>query len=304
MYEETNKKLYELALEATNYGYMVPELNPLIPLYRYRGDLEKAVNEIENEYVYLAPTYKLNDPFDSSCAYTYEDSLEHCDAACYYWEGCFFLKNEAWHSEIDEIFKDVNIGRKEMTMRNFFVFLEQEVKNRGYDFKWKEASKMYFYSTHIKIHSNKKGFVTSFSETEDSTIMWAYYANSHKGVCLKYEPQLLDSSNAEYRSIQKTIRKVWYSKLRIKDAEEKFFPFIKSEEWAHESEWRLFRNSTDSNKIKFPCLTAVYLGANFNSKEGFNRILSAISKKDRKIDLYQFVPSSQEFKLKAYRINY
>ncbi len=302
--KKTEEKLRELAMEMYNYEYMVPELNSSIPLYRYRGDVEKAIDEIENEYVFLAPTFKLNDPFDSSCTYTYEDSLNHYNTACFYWEGCFFLKKEIWHSEVDKIFKDDNIGNKKMTMQDFFVFLEKEVKKRGCRFYWKEASKMYFYSIYIRIHSHKKGFVTSFSETEDSSIMWAYYANAHKGLCLKYEPQLLDSSKAEYRAIRKSIRKVWYSKIRLKDSEEKFFPFIKSEEWSHESEWRLFRNSTENNKIKFPCLTAVYLGANFDSKKDFDRIVSALSKNERKIDLYKFVPSSQEFELKAYRINY
>lgn len=304
MNEETKDKLYELALEMDNHGFMIPELTPSFPLYRYRGNLENAVKEIEEDYVYLTPTHMLNDPFDSSYPYTYKDSLSSYNTASFYWSGCFFLKRETWYNEIDAVFKETDIGKKEMTMQDFFAFLEKEVQSKGYNFEWEIASKMYFYSTYVRIHSSQKGFVTSFSEIEDSTIMWGYYADSHKGVCLKYEPQLLDDSVAENRSIKRAIRKVWYSKDRFRDDEEKFSPFIKSSEWSHESEWRLFKNSVENNKLKFPCLTAVYLGANFNSKEHFDRIISALSKKERKIDLYKFVPSSKEFALESYRINY
>ena len=80
-----------------------------------------------------------------------------------------------------------------------------------------------------------------------------------------------------------SIGKVWYSKFRPKDFEGKFFPFIKAEDWAHEMEWRLFRNYVEDSKLKFPCLTAVYLGVDFDYEKYYDRIISALSKKERKI---------------------
>ncbi len=308
MEERTNDKLYELAMEMYshdhNYGYMVPELKPYIPLYRYRGNMEYAIDEIENEYVYLTPAYELNDPFDSSYVLTYEAGLTYTLKAKSYWNGCFFLKKEIWYKDVDEIFQNSELGQKDMTMQEFFCFLEKKVTEQGYEFDWKKTSEIYFYNIHVRLYASQQGLVTSFSETGDSVIMWAYYADSHRGVCLKYEPQLLDTTNAEQKDILKAIGKVWYSKFRPKDSEGEFFPFIKAEDWAHEAEWRLFKNNVENNKLKFPCLTAVYLGVDFDYEKYYDRIISALPKKERKIDLYKFVPSSQEFALKAYRKNY
>ena len=305
MDEETKEKLYEIVRQSNNYGFMIPDLKLSVPLYRYRSNIEFAIDEIENDYIYLSPANILNDPFDSSCKITFEEALLEVRPAISYWYGCFFFKNKIWYDEINNLFIQSDLGQKRITMKDFFLFVEKEVRERGGYFPAEEASKAYYSSMYNRIHRRTHGNVACFSEIGDSIIMWSYYANSHQGVCLKYEPQLLDTSNIEYEAILKSIRKVWYSNIRFEDKEGKFSPFLKSEEWSHEREWRMFRNINETNKIQFPCLTAVYLGTNFDfENKNVERIISAISNKKRKIELYHYWPSPQEFLLKAKRINY
>ena len=303
--DETKNKLYELAMQCNNYGYIIPELKQSIPLYRYRSNIEYAIDEINKEYIYLSPIENLNDPFDSSCKFTYEEALDEVRPAIYFCETCYFLKRKTWYDELAKFLKENDVGNKEMSMKEFFAFLEEKVcmkKDRIYA---ASASKQYYFSSLNIIHRRKYGNVASFSEVGDSILMWSYYANSHKGVCLKYEPRILDELNPEYKSIQNSIRKVWYSNIRYEDKESAFSPFVKSDSWSHEHEWRIFKEGFEAEKIKFPCLTAIYLGMNFDyQNDDLDRIIKAISNKNRNVELYFYSPSQRDFSLCERKINY
>ena len=303
--DNTEKMLYELAMQCNNYGYIIPKLTLPVSLYRYRGDIEYAIDEIENEHIYLSPIDKLNDPFDSSCKYTYEVALSEVMPAIYFWKGCFFLKNKTWYKELNKILMQDNIGKKEVSMEDFFLFLEEKVGMMRDGVNAKVGSKLYYFSSMNNVYRRKNGTLACFSEEGDNIIMWSHYANSHKGVCLEYEPQLLDESNPEHRSILSSIRKVWYSNLRFEDKDGMFSPFVKANAWNYEQEWRLFKESIEPEKIKFPCLKSVCLGMNFGSQiNELNRIIKALSNKKRKIELYLYTPSHSEFSLKRRRIDY
>lgn len=303
--DNTEKILYELAKQCNNYGYIIPKLTLPGSLYRYRGDVEHAIDEIENEYIYLSPIDKINDPFDSSCKFTYEEALTVVKPAIYFWKSCFFLEKKTWYEALNKILKQDDIGKKEVSMEEFFLFLEEKVSMTGDRFCAKDGSKLYYFSSMNSVHRRKNGTLACFSEEGDNIIMWSHYANSHKGVCLEYEPQLLDKSNPEHSSILTSIRKVWYSNLRFEDKEGLFSPFVKSNAWNYEKEWRLFKESFDPEKIKFPCLKSVYLGMNFGYQTNeLDRIIKALSNKTRKIELYFYTPSHSEFSLKRRRIEY
>lgn len=303
--DNNDKILYELARQCNNYGYVIPNMTLSAPLYRYRSNLEYALDEIENEYIYLSPIDKLNDPFDSSYKFTYEEALKEVMPAIYFWKSCCFLEKKTWYDELNEVFTETETGKKEMSMGEFFSLLEEKVSVKTDRIFADAVSKIYYSTIMNRVCRRKIGNVACFSEVKDSITMWAYYADSHKGVCLKYEPCLLDESNPEYKSILTSIRKVWYSNIRFEDKEGKYSSFVKSSVWSHEHEWRLWRESLESPKIEFPCLTAVYLGVNFNCEnDNLDRIVKALSKKNRKIDLYYYSPSQTEFSLREMRINY
>lgn len=91
----------------------------------------------------------------------------------------------------------------------------------------------------------------------DILSMWAYYADSHKGVCLKYDFSLL----LEFETVTKAVA------------------------WSHEQEWRIIF-ATDEDYFPMPCLSGVYLGARIDDSN-LEEIISAIKKNGSPIKLYR-----------------
>lgn len=98
----------------------------------------------------------------------------------------------------------------------------------------------------------KKTFgVSCFSESSDSLLMWAHYANNHRGFCVEYD--LMDMN----KKLGFSAIPVVYSKDRtyldsLENLEndgyilEVFFNSLisKSPEWKYEKEWRIVRDDT------------------------------------------------------------
>ena len=145
------------------------------------------------------------------------------------------------------------------------------------------------------------GTVASFSENWQSIPMWSYYANSHQGVCIKYDFELLDRENDEHNHIRTSLHKVWYSEQRFRDSRGTFTPFVKSLQWAHEQEWRLFRES-DQKYVHIPCLSEIYLGLNFQYEQ-VDRIVDAIKSNGRDIKLFRLHPHPENYGFEQIRLN-
>ena len=156
--------------------------------------------------------------------------------------------------------------------------------------------------------------VACFSEVNDSILMWAYYADGHKGVCLEYTPSELDLDNPEYEAIFNGLRKVYYSETQYNKMD-----FIHSENdvnslffnkalcWAHEQEWRLVLEK-NIKKVNFPCLTGVYLGANFRETHGsvsgdVVNLIGAVIKKDKEIPIFEAKLDNDRYRLNFERIS-
>lgn len=98
--------------------------------------------------------------------------------------------------------------------------------------------------------------VLSMSEKRDDLLMWAHYAQNHKGLVVGFDgghgyfhQQLSPSDEFRY------VRKVHYSKsrpniklTRVEDATGIFL--TKSEDWRYEDEWRMMRPLADASETK------------------------------------------------------
>lgn len=92
--------------------------------------------------------------------------------------------------------------------------------------------------------------VSCFSESEDSLLMWAHYANNHRGICVEYD--LLEINNIlKFTAIpiiysQERTRFNLFKPERIEnDAIGLFIQSLtsKSPEWSYEKEWRIIRDN-------------------------------------------------------------
>lgn len=81
-------------------------------------------------------------------------------------------------------------------------------------------------------------YISCFSETSESFIMWYYYANGHKGYCIEYDFQGL--SDMIYSKKSGSLMPVHYNNtFNNINVNPTFATLIKSEEWAFENEWRI-----------------------------------------------------------------
>lgn len=119
--------------------------------------------------------------------------------------------------------------------------------------------------------------VCSFSARSDSSLMWAHYADSHKGFCIEY-----DVTGAELDS-ERFMLPVLYkgqvhdsSRFFADDQEDELrasasvfgAALVKSKDWEYEQEWRLVFNighledrSSKGTAYPMPQAKAVYIGS-------------------------------------------
>ena len=289
-----------------NDGFLIPKLEVERPLYRYRGKIKNAVDEIRNDHIYLSPLDKLNDPFDSSCLLTFEEVCQRRKPLNFYYLGSYFLSQSAWYRDLGIYLEETIANQAEqqyVTLVDFANIVSKFAMNKGETIEPLNICKMYYeHCFGAPAQRKTLGRVASFSETWESIPMWAYYADSHKGVCMKYEFDRLDSSDISYQNVKNALHKVWYSEQRFNDPHCKFTPFVKSLQWAHEQEWRLFKEG-EEEYLYIPCITEIYLGINFDDSK-IDCIVDELKKKDRKIKIFQIYTKPNNYEFERVRINY
>lgn len=106
-------------------------------------------------------------------------------------------------------------------------------------------------------------FVSCFSETNDSILMWSHYANDHKGICVGYNLHELISRFNCYPVIYSNRVYVFDNNDSMNSMQSG--ALIKAEKWKYEQEWRVFeidRKSKGKNgkRIDFITPCTIYLG--------------------------------------------
>lgn len=92
--------------------------------------------------------------------------------------------------------------------------------------------------------------ISCLSESDESLLMWAHYANNHRGICVEYD--LMEINNQLHFTPVPIIysnERVCFNNLNTDTAENDAFAFFlrsitsKSEEWSYEREWRIIRDA-------------------------------------------------------------
>lgn len=160
-----------------------------------------------------------------------------------------------------------------------------------------------------------------------NTLMWAHYADSHKGICIKYRfPNSMSKLGGDGNGIVAYFKDVKYSseemgKYSKKDSinlEDAFF--LKGKDWKYENELRFLHydlNNQDTyGTINIPnCIEAIYFGLKcsykdketiqniMNSKHFVQTDLNGIVTATRPIKFYQMELDEKHFgQLKAVRL--
>lgn len=153
---------------------------------------------------------------------------------------------------------------------------------------------------------NKMG-IYSLSKTPLDELLWAHYANSHKGFCIEYDLDVLLKNDGENHIHSFP---VLYSKkppsigyldiINNKSGMIKKFAFYKSKKWEYEKEHRIVTSKIGLNSYDFKALKSIYFGLKINETTK-NNILNLL--KGRGINYYQIELEKNSYLFKAKKLN-
>lgn len=199
---------------------------------------EKIIEDIGYYYTYYAPAFLYK---------YYSDNTMNLDAV---------KANKIWFSapcNFNDVFdSDISIDEKEVLQSAVKMIPDARGVRVGSPM-WRELQNM----VRKELSSLRKEFdnmrqttgISCFSESDTSLLMWAHYANNHRGICVEYElleinqktgfspvPVIYSNERAVFNSIsldtiEKDTTRVFINSLTSK-----------SSEWSYENEWRIIQD--------------------------------------------------------------
>ncbi|WP_291870534.1 DUF2971 domain-containing protein [Maribacter sp.] len=162
---------------------------------------------------------------------------------------------------------------------------------------------------HNLFEVKKKGIgIYSLSKTFKDELLWAHYADSHKGFCVEYDLELLANS---YESFETFSFPVIYTKkppeYGIRDINKtKTYQIVqklagyKSKRWSYEQEYRVVTGFYGEHPYNPICLKSIYFG--LNMKE-FEKEIMTKRLKGRNIQFFQIVQKHNSYDFDAVKVN-
>ncbi len=182
-----------------------------------------------------------------------------------------------------------------------------------------------YYSQDVKsIYQGIKKFtrttcgIFSLSKDVKNELLWAYYADGHKGFCIEYDSEIItesynygvDSKSTQSKSFPLVHRiDVNYSdsypvlkKEYIEMIDDDINPILtcligtKSKRWEQEDEVRLIFDKFGSTELDYRAVTGIYFGVNFGNESSKNTVMKKL--KGRGIKYYQMAFESNSYKMR------
>ena len=153
----------------------------------------------------------------------------------------------------------------------------------------------------IKNFKNSLG-IYSLSTTFSNELMWAHYANSHKGFCLEYEttklkdkylaPEMVTELEVDYNPKPQTLT---YLDIKEKNKILKKLFATKSLNWSYEKEIRLIFDTFELKDYHPSALTGIYFGTRFPSEKK-QQLINSLTNRD--IRFYEMYREENSYNLK------
>ena len=162
---------------------------------------------------------------------------------------------------------------------------------------------------HNLFEVKKKGIgIYSLSKTYKDELLWAHYADSHKGFCIEYDLELLANS---YKSFETFSFPVIYKKkppeYGIKDINNTKSEQVvqklagyKSKRWNYEQEHRIVAGFYGEHPYEPNCLKAIYFGLNMKESE---KDIMMDRLKGRNIQFFQIIQKHNSYDFDAIKVN-
>lgn len=260
---------------------MPNESEPPEFLYKYKSlatcqDRERVLRIITQGKIYYASPGQLNDPFD-----------------------CKIPPIDAFAPDLIRYWIEANDAKSDEERVSIYCKF-----NNPAPYLCKQLLRCEIDRFHEIIDPNvNKSGVFSLSALNNNTLMWSHYADSHKGICLKFSSRILRESCRD-------IFPVCYRKERISGAIDKksyedaklFKEIVQLKDclWKYESEWRFLRPEFGEVDIPMDAVVGIVFGCLTSDSDKF--WLKHAIPKGRAIKRYEARIKTNEFGLEVVEI--
>lgn len=246
-------------------------------IYKYRNwNNPKHQRILKNQEIYFTSCNNFNDPFDSTIPVRY-DLVSEEQILQYYIKH---LKKVYSHLTINEVIKKA-----------------QDAVEKGV---YKKPSQIKILKNFMMLKRQKDFGIFSCSQIKDDILMWAHYANNHKGFCIGFnvaELMKFKEIIGVEKSILFNLYKVLYQDkypvlIPTGTSADEFAvlePFrIKSNIWSYEREYRLILISGTNLRLQLPdsVVSEIVLGCQM-PKDQKEQLILEVKKKSYPITIYQ-----------------
>lgn len=214
-------------------------------LYRMRSVNSFLYDSLINSRVWFSNPQDFNDPFD-------------CDINMSLKKSSLARKQSYFDNHLKPMFNArelANINTSKISNADFELLVNQAAK---------------------KI-VRKKGLACFLSNC-DNLLMWAHYADAHKGVCLKFD--VLDDTTffSPAKAVRYTQEYPEYDYLDDKNEFVNEMFFTKSNEWRYEGEVRVLKNQKGNYSFNPKALKEVILGCKIteNDKNTITKLIKTL----------------------------
>ncbi|WP_313184057.1 DUF2971 domain-containing protein [Lacrimispora sp.] len=195
-------------------------------LYRYRTFNNFWKNNLFDGEIYLSKPSQFNDPFDGVPNIKINKFWDICGRKIFY----------------DNTGIDIELNME--SAEDIFDIIQLEVKQ----------------------FTQEKMRVACFCEQWNSLLMWAHYADSHKGFCIEYDTTMIPDHTKRF-FLPVIYQKQFYdSTYDFEGNQYNSFNFLfhKAQEWEYEKEWRIavYEKQIRANINLKDSITSVTLGIN------------------------------------------
>jgi len=209
-------------------------------LYKYRAFNEFSLQMLITETAWFAKPSSFNDPFD-----------------------CGILIDE------ERMEESIQTAITEAYARN--GVREEEIPRHELEIKQEDKEAFYSYRNSVNITIQNTG-IFSLSEVNNDVLMWAHYADSHKGFCIEYSrsPDNILGKTAEPVLYQEELPSLSASAVTSRNGSGiNSLWLTKSSHWRYEREWRILSHK-GGNSHEFPCrIASIILGLNMNRENRY-----------------------------------
>lgn len=282
-------------------------------LFKYRCVTELALRSLSHDNVWLADPTAFNDPYDSAFGVAVE-----CVVRAF---GEAVAPEVAAHAAAEQLISTDQVSAF-TTGPDCLDRLTQAIASKEGSLSADQVDEFLSVMKRIaarrdakivegiaaRLRSSVK--VCSFSELNDSILMWSHYADHHRGFCLEYPIHTIPAQDIRRRLLFPVVYSAAlldstpiFERMAASKPFNNLFPvgacLRKSPAWSYEKEWRLVLPGgilAEATTYAMPTASAIYLGAQASAEDGAK--LTAIARQ-KGIHMFQMSLSRTQFKLEA-----